>query len=84
MGAIGEIAALTSPKTCEAFGRLKPMPEKLNKTGTLVSDRVHLREIVVIPGVDCLARDRRISPGRLPSPNGADISAATRNSAFQG
>jgi len=57
MGAIGEIAALTSPKTCEAFGRLKPMPEKLNKTGTLVSDRVHLREIVVIPGVDCLAGD---------------------------
>jgi hypothetical protein len=33
------------------------MPEKLNKTGTLVSDRVHLREIVVIPGVDCLAGD---------------------------
>jgi hypothetical protein len=60
------------------------MPEKLNKTPTLVSERVHLREIVVIPGVDWLAGDRRISPGRLPSLNSADISAATRNSAFQG
>jgi hypothetical protein len=57
MGAIGEIAALTSPKTCEAFGRLNPMPWKLNKTGTLVSERVHLREIVVIPGVDYPAGD---------------------------
>jgi hypothetical protein len=52
-------AAPTPPKTCEAFGRLKAMPEKLNETGTLVSERVHLREILVIPGLDCLAGDPR-------------------------
>jgi hypothetical protein len=28
------------------------MPEKLNETGTLVSDKVHVREIVVIRGLD--------------------------------
>jgi hypothetical protein len=54
-----ETAAPTPPKTCEAFGRLKPMPEKLNETGTLVSERVHLREIPVTPGLDCLADDPR-------------------------
>jgi hypothetical protein len=26
----------------------------VNETGTLVSERVHLCEIVVIPGIDCL------------------------------
>jgi hypothetical protein len=35
------------------------MPEKLNETGTLVSERVHLGEILVIPGLDCLAGDPR-------------------------
>jgi hypothetical protein len=35
------------------------MPEKLNETGTLVSERVHLREIPVTPGLDCLAGDPR-------------------------
>jgi nucleoside-diphosphate kinase len=58
------------------------MREKLNETGTLVSEKVHVREIVVIPGVDPLLAIRRISPGRLPSPNGADISAATRKQRF--
>jgi hypothetical protein len=76
--AISETAAPTPPKTCEAFGRLKSMPEKLNETGTLVSERVHLREILVIPGLDCLPAIRGILPDRLPSPDGADISAATR------
>jgi hypothetical protein len=28
------------------------MPTKLNETGTPVSDRVHLDEIAVIPGLD--------------------------------
>jgi nucleoside-diphosphate kinase len=31
---------------------LQPTPEKLNETGTLVSERVHLGEIAVIPGPD--------------------------------
>jgi nucleoside-diphosphate kinase len=48
----------------------------------LVSEKVHLREIVVIPGVDPLPAIRRISPGRLPSSDGADISAATRKQRF--
>jgi hypothetical protein len=39
---------------CETFGRLQPTPEKVNETGTLVSERVHVREIVVISGLDCL------------------------------
>jgi hypothetical protein len=52
-GAFGE-SCRNTPKTCEACGRLQPTPEKLNETGTLVSERVHLREIVVIPGCDGL------------------------------
>jgi hypothetical protein len=28
---------------------MEPSSEKLNETGTLVSERVHVREIVVIP-----------------------------------
>jgi len=35
---------------------LKPIPGKLNETGLLVSDRVHVREIVVIWGLDWDAR----------------------------
>jgi hypothetical protein len=35
------------------------MPEKLNEIGTLVSERVHLREILVIPGLYCLGGDPR-------------------------
>jgi hypothetical protein len=63
---------------------LKPSLEKLNETGTLVSDWVHLREIVVIPGVDWPPDIRGIWPDRLPLRDGADISAATPISAFQG
>jgi nucleoside-diphosphate kinase len=48
----------------------------------LVSEKVHVREIVVIPGGDPLPAIRRVSPGRLPSPDGADISAATRKQRF--
>jgi hypothetical protein len=63
---------------------LKPSLEKLNETGTLVSDWVHVREIVVIPGVDWAPDIRGIWPDRLPLRDGVDISAATPISAFQG
>jgi hypothetical protein len=49
--AIGEIAAPVTPFTREAFGRLKLTPEKVNETGTFVSDAVHVCEIVVISGI---------------------------------
>jgi nucleoside-diphosphate kinase len=49
----------------------------VNETGTSVSDKVHVGEIVVIPGVAW-----RVSPDRLPFADGADISAATPRSAF--
>jgi hypothetical protein len=49
-GAIGEAAAATPQKPARRAVDCKPMPEKLNETGTPVSERVHLREIVVIPG----------------------------------
>jgi hypothetical protein len=55
-GAIGETLsrnALSKPETCD---RCKPMRGKLNETGTLVSDRVHLGEIAVIPGVSGFGR----------------------------
>jgi hypothetical protein len=35
----------------EAPGRLQPIAEKLNETGTPVSDWVHLGEIAVIPAL---------------------------------
>src|SRR5216684_4175086 len=50
----------------------------------LVSDWVHVREIVVIPGVNRPPDIRGIGPDRLPLRDGADISAATPISAFQG
>jgi nucleoside-diphosphate kinase len=47
----------------------------VNETGTLVSDRVHLCEIVVIPGIDRLqGQSGGISADRLPFADGADIS----------
>jgi hypothetical protein len=50
-----------------------------------VSERVHLREIVVIPGTDCPpGAEPGISPDRLPFADGADISAATPISPLQG
>jgi hypothetical protein len=51
--------------------------EMVNETGTRVSERVHLREIVVIPSLG-------VPSGRLPFAGGADISPATPTSAFQG
>jgi hypothetical protein len=55
---------------------LQPIPISLNETGTPVSERVHPGEIVVISVTDA-------RPGRLPSRDGADISAAIPAS-FQG
>src|SRR5882757_1004999 len=40
----------------QAFDRCKPMLAKLNATGMPASDRVHLREIVVILAIDLAAR----------------------------
>jgi hypothetical protein len=58
---------------------------KLNETGTVVADGVHICEIAVIPPVDRLPRQGRdISPDRLPFPDCADISPATPISAYQG
>jgi hypothetical protein len=37
-----------APQAGEAFGRWQSAPVKLNETGTRASQRVHLREIVVI------------------------------------
>jgi hypothetical protein len=57
----------------------------VNETGTRVSERVHLCEIVVIPGIDCLTRAiEAISADRLPFADSADISAAIPLSALQG
>ena len=63
--------------------------KKMNQTGTVVSERVHLGEIVVISGAAAWPDGRpravrAISPDRLPSRDGADISAATPISGFQG
>jgi hypothetical protein len=57
----------------------------VNETGTLVSERVHLCEIVVIPCIDrLLGQSGGISADRLPFADGADISAAIPVSALQG
>jgi hypothetical protein len=64
---------------------LKASPKKLNESGTAVAEKVHLREIVVIRRIGCPpGRSESISPDRLPSADGADISPATPISAFQG
>jgi hypothetical protein len=83
-GAIGDIAAVAPPQTRKASGRLQATPEKVNETGTLVSERVHLREIVVIPGSVAGRAIRRVFAGRLPLADRADISPATPTNAFQG
>jgi hypothetical protein len=68
-----------------AFGRLKASLKKLNERGMLVSEKVHLREIVVILGADCpWGRSRSISPDRLLFAGSADISPRTPISALQG
>jgi nucleoside-diphosphate kinase len=56
----------------------------VNETGTLVSGRVHLCEIVVIPARSPAGAIRGISADRLPFADGADISAAIPLSALQG
>jgi len=57
----------------------------VNEIGMLVSDRVHLCEIVVIPGIDrLLGQSGANSADRLPLADGADISAATPVSPLQG
>jgi hypothetical protein len=62
----------------------------MNRTATSVSEWVHLGEIAVILGMDGVAgwpglcAMDAISPDRLPSRDGADISAATPISGFQG
>jgi hypothetical protein len=54
-GAIGAVSdARQRPLNQGGVGRWsKRRPESLNETGTFVSERVHLREIVVIAGTDC-------------------------------
>jgi hypothetical protein len=62
----------------------------MNRTGTPVSEWVHLGEIAVILGSNGAAGRpglraiKGISPDRLPSRDGADISAATPISGYQG
>jgi nucleoside-diphosphate kinase len=73
-GAIGETATLASRNARRTFGRSKPIGKKLNEAGTLVSERVHVCEIVVIPASGRAGTGRRFSPGRLPCADGADIS----------
>ncbi len=54
----------------------------MNETGTLVSGRVHLCEIVVIPARSPAGAIRGISADRLPFADGADISAAIPERTF--
>jgi nucleoside-diphosphate kinase len=61
---------------------LQPAPAKLNETGTLLSDRVHLGEIAVIPGRIARPGGPGEFAGRLPLAQAADISPATSTSAF--
>jgi hypothetical protein len=76
---------VTPPNSRQAFGRCKPMLAKLNEIGMPTSDRVHLREIVVISGpIIGGSGDPGISPDRLPFSGGVDISAAIPLSALQG
>jgi hypothetical protein len=46
--AIGENAARDALELVGAFDRLQPMPARVNETGMAASERVHIREIVVI------------------------------------
>jgi hypothetical protein len=64
---------------------LKPSLANLNETGMFTSERVHVREIVVIQGAGRQAgRPLGLSPDRLPFRGGVDISAATSINLFQG
>jgi hypothetical protein len=50
-GALGAIDGIAAPWRSlmdrRASGRQQPTPEKVNETATVVSERVHLREIIV-------------------------------------
>jgi nucleoside-diphosphate kinase len=59
------------------------MSWELNETGTIVSERVQVREIVVILCLWIRRDIRGISPDRLPFTQGADISPATSISVFK-
>jgi hypothetical protein len=89
-GARGECSVRNAVKIRQAFGRSKPILANVNATGTVVSDRVHVGEIVVISRGSMGCRKRRrgqsrgISPDRLPCRNRADISAALDIGAYQG
>jgi nucleoside-diphosphate kinase len=54
----------------------------VNERGTLVSERVHVREIAVIPHPACRRGRAGAFPDRLPLAGGADISPATPISAL--
>jgi hypothetical protein len=54
-----KFAVVTPPfELAQAFDRLKRMPAKLNETGMFASERVHVREIVMVqaPGTRPSAR----------------------------
>jgi hypothetical protein len=63
---------------------LKSILEKLNETRTVVSEKVHLGEIIVTSASIAWRAIRSVSPDRLPFADCVDISAATPTSAFQG
>jgi hypothetical protein len=50
--AIGENAARNALELIEACDRLKTIPAKVNETGTVTSERVHVGEIAVIFAVN--------------------------------
>jgi nucleoside-diphosphate kinase len=59
------------------------MSRELNETGTIVSERVQVREIVVILCLGIRREIAGVSPDRLPFTQGADISPATSISVFK-
>jgi hypothetical protein len=59
LGAIGEVLPSTSRR--RDIRPIKAMSEHVNEGGTLLSERVHVREIVVIP----MPLGCRIDPAHL-------------------
>jgi hypothetical protein len=78
-GAVGaSIEVLPSrPQNLQGVRLTEAIREKVNETGTLVSERVHLCEIVVIRSRWLPAERVAEPPDRLPFAGRADISAAT-------
>jgi hypothetical protein len=73
LGATGEITqSPVAPLTLGHPVNGKTSPAKMNRTGTRVSEWVHLGEIAVISAIGGMA-----GQARLPSRDSADISAAT-------